>query len=150
MERHVYTYSEFLKESKGEWLKDVTDKYGAINNLRLDDTTRIRILEFIYEAGNEGRSYTDIVRFIVETIKGETYNWKTHRGYGSGQLTGIPGHHWTNQGAQKYGLLYKYCKKNENGRWVLANDKLLAYFMKSDFRGMLDDDALNALGDLLN
>lgn len=148
MERHVYTYSEFLKEGKGEWLDGVRDKEGSFNKIRLDDTDRIRILEFIYEAGNTGRRYTDIVKFIVEAIKGEKYNWKIHRGYGSGQLTGRPGRYW-GRGGTTYGLLHKYCDKNESGNWVLTNDKLINHFMQDDFRGVLDDDAKSALRELL-
>ena len=146
MKRNVATYSQFVNEARTkEWLDDVDDKFGKINRIRIDDTTKIRVLEYIYESGENGRSYTDIVKFIVEEIKGMTYDWKKHRGYWATNLTASVGF-W---GGKNSGLLTQYCEKNENGRWVLANAKLKSYFMKSDFRGVLDDDAMSALKDLL-
>lgn len=143
--RYINTYNQFINEARTKEWMEVEDNLGKTSNIRIDDTTKIRVLEFIYESGEEGRRYTEIVKYIVEEIKGMVYNWKIHRGYWSTNLTGGGGM-W---GGPRTGLLSIYCKKNENGRWVLANDKLQAYFMKSDFRGMLDDDAMSALKDLL-
>jgi len=150
MERYVKTYSDFINEARTkQWLDDVPDKEGNLSNIRLDDTTRIRILEFIYDAGQEGRRYTDIVKFVVEQINGDIYHHTTHRGHISGQLTGIPGRHWSSTNAKAYGLLYRYCERNDKGRWVLTNDKLINHFMNDDFRGLLDDEARDALSELL-
>jgi len=146
MKRNVATYLQFINEARTKEWMEVEDNLGKTSNMRIDDTTKIRVLEFIYESGEEGRRYTDIVKFIIEEIKQMgPYSRDQHRGYWSTNLTGAGGMF----GGPITGLLPRYCKKNENGRWVLANDKLQAYFMKSDFRGMLDDDAMSALKDLL-
>jgi hypothetical protein len=149
MKRNIKTYSDFINEARSKkWLDDVVDDDGNSNNIRLDDTIRIRALEYIYESGTDGRRYTDIIKFIIEDIKGDSYNYKTHRGHYSQLMTGIPGSHW-GRGGRVVGILYKYCTRNENNRWVLTNDQLIEHFMKDDFKGILDDNARAALAELL-
>ena len=89
---------------------------------RAKNTKAYKILEFIFNAGETGRRYTDIVKFIVEGLNGEIYDPKIHRGwYGDNLL----GHSW------KRGLLYMYCTKLENGNWAL-NEETMKFFEKED------------------
>ena len=90
------------------------------------------ILQFIFEAGSEGRRYTDIIRFAYEYSYGKgsydadteptetkTYGdgWKyrtggnPHRGYWSGAFT-------------SWGHLRKYLTKNKKRNWILRDKKL--------------------------
>ena len=98
MKRNVATYSQFINEARTkEWIDDIEDKDGKLHNVRSDDTTKIKVLEFIYESGDDGRRYTDIVRFIVEDIGGDTYHHTTHRGYWATNLTGGRGFYSSGQ-----------------------------------------------------
>jgi len=147
MKNYIRSYSSFINEARTkQWLDDVTDNKGNIRNVRIDNTIKIRVLEFIYEAGKEGRRYTEIVKFIVENIKGMVYDWRIHRGYWATNLTGAVGFF----GGSDTGLLTQYCEKNEKGKWVLTNKKLIDYFMKVDFRGILGDEEREALAELLS
>ena len=97
------------------------------------------ILDYIREAGPEGRRYTDIIRFAYEltygpgsydadTVPTETTTypdgWKNrtggnpHRGYWSGAFkTPSPD-------ARSFGHLIKYITKNDAGRWILRDEKM--------------------------
>lgn len=141
MERNVLTYQEFIAESK-RWI-DTGKKthrrsywnYGEIDNeyeskMRIDDTQKYLILKHIYKAGHQGIRYTDIIKFIVENLKGGTYDHRKHRGYYSTNLSGS----WRDPG-----ILYSYCKKNDNGKWVLDHSTLIDHFNDLKEKGELED-----------
>jgi len=98
-----------------------------------------KVLDFIREAGPEGRRYSDIVKFVYELSYGEgsydadtvptkthTYadGWKSrtggnpHRGYWSGSFK-MP-----SRDDRGMGHLMKYIVKADNGNWVLRDEKL--------------------------
>lgn len=141
MERNVLTYQEFIAESK-RWI-DTGKKthrrsywnYGETekeyeSKMRIDDTQKYLILKFIYKSGHQGVRYTDIVKFILEDLKGETYDYKIHRGYYASNLSGT----WRDSG-----ILPTYCTKNDNGKWVLSNSKLIDHFNDLKEKGELED-----------
>ena len=95
------------------------------------------ILQFIEEAGPEGRGFVEIQKFAYEYTHGEgaytadnepiktrTYpdGWKSrsggnpHRGYWSG------GFKTPSPDDRSFGHLMKYIIKNENGKWILRDD----------------------------
>ena len=92
-------------------------------------TSKYKVLEFISLHGEEGVRYTDIVKYIVEVLKGETYSSKHHRGYWATNLIypSVPRN-------RRYGkdrsrpILYTYCEKNEEGKWVLTDELLIDHF----------------------
>jgi hypothetical protein len=99
-----------------------------------------RILDFIKNKGEEGASFTEIQHFIWTKLKGLSdksfwkkektwsYNYKTGRDYPTTiratrgiyctNLYGTEGNYWATD--KKPGLLHKYCKKNDKGKWVLV------------------------------
>jgi len=98
-----------------------------------------KVLDFIREAGPKGRRYSDIIKFAYELSYGEgSYNadneptkthtysdgWKSrtggnpHRGYWSGAFkTPSPDD-------RGFGHLIKYITKNDEGRWILRDEKM--------------------------
>jgi len=99
-----------------------------------------KILEFIRDAGEEGRGLTEIQKFIwVLNGNSEEDFWKTtqdsHREYYQkmgksynpsyrfphDKLRSTRGYYSTALygGSSNTGLLNKYCRKNEKGKWVL-------------------------------
>ena len=149
MKRNVDTYLEFINEAgKHEWLDTGIDDKGVdTGQMRVggEETMKYQVLRFISESGEKGVRYTDIIKFILKD-RGITYDHKKHRGYWATNLTGTTGY-WS--GGKGTGLLLKYCAKNEDGKWILKNSALRKYFISTDLRDLLDDDALNALGELI-
>lgn len=86
-----------------------------------------RVIEFIKAAGGAGRSFSEIQRFVVETLNGLNYDeraqpssWapaatppRRYRGYWCNHLLGGM---WTGPGL----LRARGCKKNARGRWTAA------------------------------
>ena len=112
------------------------------------------ILQFIEDAGPEGRGYTEIVRFAYEYTHGDgTYDADTtptktqkytddrsgkehkyrsgggnpHRGYWSG------GFKTPTPDDRGFGHLMKYIVKNEKGNWILRDDVMTDD--EADFHG---------------
>ena len=87
------------------------------------------ILKFIEDAGEEGRSLTEIQKFIYFVINGAPYgeDWfyektpsRRSRGYWATALYGGAKYDSEeNKMIYDKGLLGKYCRKNEKGKWVL-------------------------------
>lgn len=97
-----------------------------------------QILDFIREAGPEGRRYTDIIRFAYNLSYGEgSYDadteptkttdygdWKgrsggnPHRGYWSGAFK------TPSRDDRGFGHLMKYIIKADNGNWILRDEKM--------------------------
>jgi len=153
MERNIKSYQQFINENRNKkWLDDVTDNRGHINKIMTADTVRIKTLEFIYKSGKNGRSYTDIVRFIVEELNGKTYHHTVNRGNYSGLLTGVPSSYrrttQNDHAPMATGILYKYCEKIKN-KWVLVNDKLINHFISRELGSFIPKDDLDIIGDLL-
>ena len=81
--KHLITYDEHIneaKKSKGKEWADIENRGGeSSSRMRVDNTTKIKILRFIFDAGSEGRRYTDIVKYIVEKVnKRGKYDYKTN------------------------------------------------------------------------
>ena len=91
------------------------------------------ILQFISEAGKKGKRYTDIIRFAYELTHGEgsydvtdTYtdgskyelSGNPHRGYWSGAFK------TPSRDNRRFGHLMKYIQKNDEGNWVLRDEKM--------------------------
>jgi len=101
------------------------------------------ILQFIGDAGPEGRGYTDIIRFAYEysygegtydadntpskthkftdELSGQEHKYRSgggnpHRGYWSGAFK------TPSRDARNFGHLMKYIKKNSEERWILRDD----------------------------
>jgi len=98
-----------------------------------------KVLDFIKAAGPEGRRYSDIVKFAYESkygpgtydadtvpTKTQTYGdgWKSrtggnpHRGYWSGAFK------TPSRDDRGFGHLMKYIVKNDDGNWVLRDQKM--------------------------
>jgi len=99
-----------------------------------------KILDFIKDAGPEGRRYSDIIKLAYELSHGEgSYNADTepikthdflnregkyrtggnpHRGYWSGAFK------TPTRDDRGWGHLMKYIQKNDNGNWILRDEKM--------------------------
>lgn len=80
--------------------------------------TTDKILQFIEDAGPEGRRYSDIIKLAYELKYGPGTYSKEHRGHWSGAFkTPTPD-------ARGFGHLIKYITKNDKGNWILRNEKM--------------------------
>ena len=70
-----------------------------------------RVLRFIKESGNHGRRFREIQKFVVEQLNGKVWQ-DSYRGYWCTHLLGA----WM----RPDGILHTYCRKNDQGRWVLV------------------------------
>lgn len=139
-ESYILKYNDYINEKKENMLNvgRHTPKYNWIYrnpkerefNLRIDDTTKYKLLKFIYNKGSEGVKYSDVLRYLFEEIKGKPYDWKKDRGNYSSVLSG--------EGGRTLGILQAFCTKNENGKYVLTNRQLLDHFNKLKDEGDLD------------
>ena len=125
---NVLKFQEYLYESsnkKHSWVKiDPNGSERFAHTAKLPTRIRVgtdqyKVIRFIYNSGHEGRKYTDIVKYLLVTDRRGSYDHKRDRGYWSSQLSGT----WKHPG-----ILTGYCKKNENGRWVLTNRSLVDHF----------------------
>lgn len=109
------SFDQFVNESRREGIFRGDLRTGASSAFieRSKNTTAYKVLNFIYESGEEGRRYTDIVKFIVEEIKGAKYD-RSKRGYWGTNLV-----HFNTFNREKKPLLYTYAMKNPEGRWIL-------------------------------
>ena len=135
----ILQYIEFINEAKTKEWMDV-GSHGESDMMRIDDTQKYKILHKIWESGQDGIGYTDIVRFIVEDLKGiPKYDWRVHRGYYGTNLLG-GGFYSRNNG-----ILGMYCEKNEGNKWILTNKKLNQHFRLKGLRGTMADLGLGGL-----
>ncbi len=69
------SFDQFVNESRREGIFKGDLRTGASPAFieRSKNTTAYKVLKFIYDSGEQGRRYTDIVRFIVEDLRGEEY-----------------------------------------------------------------------------
>jgi len=85
------------------------------------------ILQFIADAGPEGRRYTDIIKFAYEYTHGEGSYTREKRGYWSG------GFKTPSPDDRGFGHLMKYIQKNKEGRWILRDEVMTSD--EEDFHG---------------
>lgn len=116
---------------------------------RSKDKIAYRVLEFIYKSGEKGRSYTDIVRFIV-SLKGREYDWKKDRGYWATNLLvyGRSRGPYRIQNEQSGGgLLLTYCDRV--GKNYILKPWVKRFFDLEEFEGMdLSDESIDFLSKL--
>ena len=102
----------YVNTSDGSPIRIGTDKY--------------KVLEFIYSGGSNGVRYTDIVKFIVETLRGWRYT-RLRRGYWGTNLLGSYGFP---------GILGTYCEKKKVRPAILDNEEAQdAYARRVNARG---------------
>ena len=82
------------------------------------NTTAYKILQFIRSFGEDGVSYSDIKKFLMENIRGEKYNPVQHRGYWNFKFYG---------GNGKRGLFGYYCEKVPGTKKWRLNPETMAY-----------------------
>ena len=104
---------DYVNTSEGGPIRIGTDKY--------------RVLRFIYDAGVQGRSYSEITKFVVEELRGRTYT-RNDRGYWATNLLGT--------GYNASGILRDYCEKKVVRPAILDNPQAKrAYIMRTNSGG---------------
>ena len=150
---------------RDEWRSE--QKHQRYRNVK--NSNILKVLKYIFEAGEEGRKYSDIHKFMwhleadgkgKRRIRGGDPSWI------QGEEDGIM--HWTpgknklskydpvkDRGmggtvlsggdyiARQTGLLTAHCKRNEDGRWILTDEKLIEMFSWNDLD--LDDNDVNLI-----
>ena len=111
-------------------------------------TITFSVLRKIYQSGYEGMRYTDIVKFIVEDIKGGKYQHEFDRGHWATNLTQAK-YGWMG-GEYRGGILTNYCTKTDQGRWVLTNKELIMYFNSLDSGDVMDPELMNTFISIIN
>ena len=128
---------------------------GGLNDLAIEalekkkSTTAFKILEYIHQSGEMGRSHTEIVKFIL-SLKGRTYNHETDRGYYATNLYGSDNRpYWIRGGRDRSnpGLYALYCEKTEDGRWRL-NMETADFFDEQEGVGKFSKDIRRILSRL--
>lgn len=120
----LFDFNQFIGEA-GMYSGDLTSL--SIKALeRAKNTNAYKILKFIFDAGPEGVKFTEIGRFLVEELKGRTYDPIRDRGYYATNLYGYGYGQF-----RHYGLFDLYCKKLENGKWTL-NDETKKFFKEEE------------------
>jgi hypothetical protein len=87
-----------------------------------------QVIKYIRDAGIAGRSFTEIQRFIVETLNGKNFDERSTSVYGlaAGETPRRRYRgYWCNRllGGMYYGpglLKTEGCTKNAIGRWIVA------------------------------
>lgn len=143
------SFSQFVNEEREGIFKGdlrVGASRAFIN--RSKDKTAYRVLEFIYKSGEKGRSYTDIVKFIV-SLKGKEYNWQEDRGYWATNLL-VYGRGYGPYGPSSKlggGLLSTYCDKA--GKNYVLKPFARKFFDLEEFEGIdLSDESIDFLSKL--
>jgi hypothetical protein len=184
MKRDVKRFSDFIKESKKTERYFGKDQYvesdynpgwrksqgmGPQRYRNLKNNFKLKLLSYLWESGEEGRSTQDIKRFIYTyggDFKGKnlrtrdeysydpkTKEWTTKtearpyhstkdRGIGSTMLYGSD---WW---GKPTGILYAHCQQKANGNWVLTDKKLKRFFEDVKFSNLLDQDEFDTLDQL--
>lgn len=112
-------------ERRGHWKKPARLRIG---------TGQYNVLKWIWQAGEEGRRYTDIQLYLIggqEAVEQGTKSemdprvWDYQRGESRpGRRNPLRGHYstWLSY------YMPHYCTKLENGRWVLTEPALVNHF----------------------
>jgi len=77
-----------------------------------------KVLQFIADAGPKGRRYTDIIKFAYEDKYGPGTYTDEHRGHWAG------GFKTPSRDDRGWGHLMKYIQKNDDGKWILRDEKM--------------------------
>jgi hypothetical protein len=179
MKTFVLTYRDFLNEARERFSPIGDDKYVKSEYVpwwkkepqryrNIEGSRALSVLKFIWEAGEEGRSATEIQKmyFGLGGTGGKRYRIdygeydnkeRRHkiefegerefdpvkdRGVGTTLLYGSD---WD---GRPTGILRAHCTKNEKGRWMLTDRKLKSFFEATKFSGMLDQDDFDTLDQL--
>ncbi|NJO89546.1 MAG: hypothetical protein HC831_11800 [Chloroflexia bacterium] len=95
------------------------------------DTKAVKVLEYIGEAGEEGKTFTEIQYFIWTEIRGKSpaefwekeknpyysMGQRKSRGTWTSSFYNYEGSRWDKPPAIKRGLLSYYCEKTPEGKW---------------------------------
>lgn len=76
------------------------------------------VLDYIRDAGPEGRRYSDIIKFAYEDRFGPGTYTREKRGWWSGAFK------TPSRDDRGHGHLMKYIVKADNGKWVLRDEKM--------------------------
>lgn len=128
---------------------------GGLTNLAIEalekkkSTVAFKILEYIHQSGEMGRSHTEVVTFIL-SLKGRRYTHETDRGYYATNLYGSDNRpYWIRNGSRRSnpGLYELYCEKAEGGRRRL-NMETADFFDEQEGLGGFSKDLRNILSRL--
>ena len=140
---HKDTYKRVSKRLLPELMDTIISNSGRIsvpldkngyhhskpNTLRTG-TIRYGILKYIWEGGDEGRSFSDIQKFIL----GVKDNWpEEHYTYEKDWETGELRRQRHSRGMYSTFIsneLPNYAKKNDKGKWVIRDENLLLHFYR--------------------
>ena len=139
------SFDQFVNESRREGIFKGDLRTGASSAFieRSKNTTAYKVLNFIYDSGEQGRRYTDIVRFIVEDLRGEEYT-RDKRGWWGTQLV-----HFNRFNREKKPLLYTYAMKNPEGRWILKPE-VKEFFDLQEFGDLeISKDSIDLLSKIM-
>jgi len=152
----IQRFSNFIQESKliptgGTYIDGKTRNIRVPSEPGEPSTILFMVLKKIYDSGYEGMRYTDILRFIIEEIKGETYHHSTHRGHYATNLIGdkSPSFQWSGR-AYKNGILRDFCTKKQDGKYVLTDEKLIEYFNSVSGEEFMDPTTVKTFMDIIN
>ena len=170
MKAFILTYRDFINEARERFSKlrdeyvesDYTPRWkGTPQKYRnIEGNKTLSLLKFIWEAGEEGRSYTEIKKFYYELGrtdgKRSRAEWRDReyveterefdpvkdRGFGNTLLYG------GDYRQRKTGILVAHCTKNEKGKWMLTDKKLESFFKATKFSELLDKEDFDTLDQL--
>jgi hypothetical protein len=138
----------FEAKSAGIYRGGLTDL--AIEALeKKKSTIAFKILEYIHQSGEMGRSHTEVITFIL-SLKGRAYTHETDRGYYATNLYGSDDRpFWLRAGSRRSnpGLYELYCEKADGGRWRL-NMKTADFFDEQEGVGKFSKDIRRILSRL--
>jgi len=139
------SFNTFVNEAKREGIFKGGLRPGASPRFleRARKTKAYAVLKFIYEFGEEGCRYTDILRFLVEKFQGREYDPKIDRGIWGNNLIDDPASSYyyndDDEGSEvRRGLLITYTDKTEDGK----------YKLKPEFKRFFDLESYHDLKDL--
>lgn len=109
---------ELASDNNGE--DDSGDEYDKYS------TKAEKILRFIEKSGQEGRKLWEIQKFILQVnYPDRVFDKRNDRGYYCTNLL-----HNSSYFSKTYGLLHKFCKRNDQKRWVLTKTIASPYYRK--------------------
>lgn len=126
MKQHILAFNDFCVNEEITRVPFHVEKHGMFSapsgykNLQLGKNTNIeKILKFIFDGGEAGRSWKEIHKFIVEDIKGlkQDLSNEGNRGYYSSIFTNF----------------LPYFASRSNKKWIIHDPVLIAYF-SGDFK----------------
>ncbi len=135
------SFNDFINEDRGAGIYQGRLSSAPVKALaKASKTIAYKILKFIWESGKDGVRYTDILKFIIEDLRGDQYDSAAHRGYYATNLVGTQ-HNLFGRGDQNNkGLLGWYCDKSpETGRWSVKPE-IDTFFSNTEFKDLQISD----------